>query len=65
MSKRDLAWCLDALIPGVYLWIGDRVWAIGGSEAESSYPFTIKNGIGFAVILPNLEQFATPYELVR
>ncbi len=65
MSKKDLAWCLDTLIPGVYLWAGDCIWSLGGSTAEDSHPYTIQDGVGFAIILPNLWNVATPFEFVR
>ena len=54
MTRRDLAYCLDALVPGLYLWDGQRIIAIGGCAAEPGYPGTVRSHWGWDLILPRL-----------
>lgn len=55
----DIAYCMDALIPGVYIWWGDRSLRIGGCPAESSYPGTIHANRGAAIVLPGYRILTT------
>lgn len=38
---KAIAYSMDALIPGFYLWFGSLRIRIGGSEAENTYTGTI------------------------
>jgi hypothetical protein len=40
-STRDIAYCMDALIPGFYAWWGNSVVQLGGCKAEPTYLGTI------------------------
>ena len=51
VTRSDLAYCLDALIPGLYLWAGRHVIAIGGCAAEPGYPGMVRSPWGCAVVL--------------
>ena len=41
LQMRAIAYSLDTLIPGLYIWLGALKIRIGGSKAEESYPGTI------------------------
>jgi hypothetical protein len=56
---RDIAYSMDALIPGLYFWFGNVVIRIGGSEAEDSYPGTIHRPFGATLVLPGYRIFTT------
>lgn len=55
----DIAYCMDALIPGVYIWWGDRALQLGGCPAEPSYPGTIHAPLGIALVLPGYHIITT------
>ncbi|MBF2083071.1 hypothetical protein [Thermoleptolyngbya sp. C42_A2020_037] len=38
---KAIAYSLDCLIPGLYLWLGPLKLRLGGSPAEETYPGTI------------------------
>ncbi len=50
---------MDTLIPGFYAWCGSVPVRIGGSEAEETYPGTIHNFAGIALVLPGYRIFNT------
>ena len=56
---QAIAYSMDALIPGFYLWCGAFRLRIGGSAAEKSYPGTIHSGIGIAIVLPRYQIYST------
>jgi hypothetical protein len=63
-ASRDLtlsaiAYSMDALIPGLYLWCGFIKLRIGGSKAESTYPGTLHSRIGIALVLPGYRIYST------
>lgn len=58
-SMRAIAYSMDALIPGVYLWFGPVRLRLGGSLPEETYPGTIHNSAGFAIVLPNYRIYST------
>lgn len=64
-DKRTITYCIDLLIPGIYLWLGNKGIKLGGTEVDATYPnFSIKTVIGFAIVLPNLKSFITPTGLL-
>ena len=56
---RAIAYSLDALIPGFYLWLGPIKIRLGGSSAEDTYPGTIHHPVGIALVLPGYHIYST------
>lgn len=56
---RAIAYSMDALIPGLYLWFGAIKIRIGGSLPEPTYPGTIHSKAGIALVLPNYRIYST------
>lgn len=56
---RAIAYSMDALIPGFYLWFGSLRVRIGGSEAEENYSGTIHSFAGMALVLPSYRIYST------
>lgn len=56
---RAIAYSLDCLIPGLYLWLGPLKLRLGGSTAEDSYPGTIHSRAGIALVLPNYRIYSS------
>lgn len=56
---RAIAYSMDALIPGLYVWLGAISVRIGGSPAEKSYPGTIHSSGGIALVLPSYKIWST------
>jgi hypothetical protein len=56
---RAIAYSLDALIPGFYLWLGSIKIRLGGSSAEDTYPGTIHHSVGIALVLPGYRIYST------
>lgn len=59
LQMRSIAYSLDTLIPGLYIWLGVLKIRIGGSEPEESYPGTIHSPIGIALVLPGYRIYST------
>ena len=59
IQMRAIAYSLDTLIPGLYIWLGALKIRIGGSEPEESYPGTIHSPIGIALVLPGYRIYST------
>ncbi|NEP02615.1 MAG: hypothetical protein F6K58_28995 [Symploca sp. SIO2E9] len=58
-NLRAIAYSMDALIPGLYLWIGSFSFRIGGVPPEENYPGTIHDFAGFALVLPGYRIYTT------
>lgn len=56
---RALAYSMDALIPGLYVWLGNLRLRLGGSLPEPNYPGTIHSFAGIAVVLPGYRIYST------
>lgn len=56
---RAIAYSLDALIPGLYLWVGSIKIRLGGSSSEDTYPGTIHSPVGMALVLPGYRIYST------
>ncbi len=56
---RAIAYSLDCLIPGLYLWLGPLKFRLGGSTAEANYPGTLHSRAGVAVVLPGYRIYST------
>jgi hypothetical protein len=53
--KRAIAYSMDLLIPGLYLWMGRFTIRLFGSTPDDEpykYPGTLNNNYGIALILP-------------
>lgn len=59
LSLKAIAYSMDALIPGLYLWIGSTRIRLGGSLPEESYSGTIHSPIGIALVLPGYRIHST------
>ena len=56
---RAIAYSLDVLIPGLYIWLGPLKLRIGGSLPEENYPGTIHSRAGVALVLPGYRIWST------
>jgi hypothetical protein len=56
---QAIAYSMDALIPGLYVWFGALKVRIGGSLPEPTYPGTIHSKAGIALVLPNYRIYST------
>lgn len=56
---RAIAYSIDTLIPGLYIWLGPIQLCLGGSTAEDSYPGTIHSSVGMAIVLPGYHIYST------
>ncbi len=56
---RDIAYSMDTLIPGFYIWLGSFCLRLGGSDAEESYPGKIHSFAGFSLVLTGYRIFTT------
>lgn len=54
-----IAYSLDCLIPGLYVWLGPLQLHIGGSLPEPNYPGTIHSNAGVALVLPGYRIYST------
>lgn len=57
--RRDIAYSMDALVPGLYGWWGRWGVRLGGCAAEAGYPGVIHSGAGVAVVLPGYRIWTT------
>jgi hypothetical protein len=58
-ALRAIAYSMDALIPGLYIWLGAFKFRIGGSLSEPSYPGTLHSFAGVALVLPGYRIYTT------
>jgi hypothetical protein len=61
-AKRTIAYSMDLLIPGLYIWLGNLTLRIGGEQPDDTpykYPGTINSKFGIALILPGYRIFTT------
>ena len=62
-SLRSIAYSMDLLIPGLYIWLGSRGWMVfGGTEPDDEpyrYPGTVHSPFGIALVLPGYKIFTT------
>jgi hypothetical protein len=60
--KRAIAYSMDLLIPGLYIWIGGFSIRLFGTEPDDhphKYPGTLNSHAGMALILPGYRIFTT------
>ncbi|MBE9067154.1 hypothetical protein IQ260_10850 [Leptolyngbya cf. ectocarpi LEGE 11479] len=58
-TLQAIAYSLDALIPGFYIWAGPIKFRFGGSQPEENYAGTIHSDIGIALVLPGYRIYST------
>lgn len=58
-KMKAIAYSMDALIPGVYVWCGPFKLRLWGSLPEDNYPGQIHSTVGVAVVLPGYKIFST------
>lgn len=58
-KMRAIAYSMDALVPGLYIWLGAIKIRLGGSEPEENYPGVINNPVGIALVLPGYHIYST------
>lgn len=58
-NLRSVAYSIDVLVPGFYLWLGPLILRVGGCQAETSYPGTIHSCYGVALVLPGYRIWTT------
>jgi hypothetical protein len=61
-NKRSIAYSMDLLIPGLYIWLGSFTLRIGGEAPDDNpyrYPGTLNSPYGIALILPGYRIFTT------
>lgn len=56
---KAIAYSLDALVPGLYLWCGPVQIRLWGSLPEENYPGRIHSSVGVAVVFPGYRIFST------
>jgi hypothetical protein len=56
---KAIAYSLDCLIPGFYMWLGPIRLRLGGSLPEENYSGTIHRRVGIAVVLPGYRIYST------
>jgi hypothetical protein len=59
---RAIAYSMDTLIPGFYLWLNSFTLRIGGCMPDDQpyrYPGTLHDRFGFAIVLPRYHIFTT------
>lgn len=58
-ALRAIAYSLDALIPGFYIWLGPIKLRLSGSQPEENYSGTIHSNVGIALVLPGYRIYST------
>jgi hypothetical protein len=59
-NKRDLAFSIDALYPGLYIWFKDFTFRFGGVEAGNEYNFVMGTSWGFCIVITYNIYFCLP-----
>ncbi len=61
-KMRVIAYNMDLLFPGLYIWLGSLVLKFGGHEPDDApyrYPGTIDSNYGFAIVFPGYKILTT------
>ena len=56
---KAIAYSMDVLIPGLYIWLGAIKLRVGGSVPEATYPGTVHSFAGIALVLPGYRIYTT------
>ena len=60
--KRSIAYSMDLLIPGLYIWMGSYALSIFGEKPDDTpfrYPGMLNSRYGIALVLPGYKIFTT------
>ena len=60
--KRAIAYSMDLLIPGLYLWMGNYTLRLFGEKPDDTpykYPGILNSRYGIALVLPGYRIFTT------
>jgi hypothetical protein len=60
--KRSIAYSMDLLIPGLYVWAGNYTLRVFGETPDDKpykYPGTLNSNYGIALVLPSYQIFTT------
>jgi hypothetical protein len=61
-KKRAIAYSMDTLVPGLYIWLGDFSIRLFGAEPDDTphrYPGVVNSKYGVALVLPGYRIFTT------
>jgi hypothetical protein len=58
-SRLAMVYSMDALVPGLYVWLGGWTLRLGGSAPEENYRGMVHRAIGVALVLPGYRIFST------
>jgi hypothetical protein len=61
-SKRSIAYSMDLLIPGLYIWLGSFTMRLFGAKPDDTphkYPGMLHSKYGLALVLPSYRIFTT------
>ena len=58
-KMKAIAYSMDALIPGLYIWCGPLKIRLWGSLPEENYSGTIHSAAGMALVLPSYRIYST------
>jgi hypothetical protein len=59
---RAIAYSMDTLVPGFYVWLGSLTLRVGGcipDDQPCRYPGTLHSRFGLAIVLPGYHIFTT------
>ncbi len=65
--KRSIAYSMDLLIPGLYVWLGSFTIRLFGAEPDDKphkYPGMLNSKYGVALVLPDYRIFTTYTESI-
>jgi hypothetical protein len=63
--KREIAYSMDLLIPGLYVWIGNFTLRLFGEKPDDTphkYPGILNSRYGIALVLPGYRIFTTYHQ---
>lgn len=58
-ERKAIVYSMDALIPGLYIWLGRWTLRLGGALAEDTYSGTLHHAVGIAIVLPGYRIYST------
>lgn len=65
IRERSLAFSIDTLTPGLYIWFYNINIMLGGTICSADYNLVIPTDFGFGIVLPNLVYWHTPFKYFK
>jgi len=62
IKQRSLAYSLDTLCPGLYIWFFNTYIILGGDICPANYNYVIPTKLGFGFVFPSLDHWHTPFK---